>query len=289
MSGIRFNHVFTVLLLLSLLSAFVFPRRTSNLRSHVQGIFYPVAKPARMIASTIRGRMDGPKDTRPADDIIAENRRLKMSLANLSGQVAGLQARVAEMERFGDLAPLCKRVPVMGNDPAARDSLSVLGAFEPSLVNQPALYFDGLAGTFERAGKSGAQIRLVTDRSFSVTGRFGTFIDDSNGVMTFSPKKTELPLVEGQGRGVMMIRNVEVAELAKAQIGEGHWVVLEDKDFPPILQHVKLGRVVSIKKRIEAPLWADVEVRPEWNLMGLESVMVFNKHGESPTRMTQAE
>ncbi|MGB7158278.1 MAG: hypothetical protein WBD40_09450 [Tepidisphaeraceae bacterium] len=280
MSHVRFNHVFAGLLLLSLLSAFVFPKKTSGLRAHVQGIFYPVAKPARMIASALRGPFDRPDDKRPAKDIVEENHRLREALASLTGQIDVLHAMVAEGERFGDAAKYCKRVPVMGNDPASRDSLSVQGPFDPSLVNQPVLYIGGLAGRFERAGLSGAQVRLVTDRGFSATGCFGAFGEDGQGGIAFFPKDTVLPLVEGFGKGVMMIRNLKMEDVERGTIAEGAWVVLRDRDYPPLLQQKKLGKVVSIKKRVESPLWADIEVRPEWNLMALNYVMVLTKQGE---------
>ena len=279
MSQLKFNHVFTILLLLSLLSAFVIPRKSSGLRAHVQGVFYPVAKPARLIATTLRGRMDGPKDDRRADDIVAENQRLKISVAHLSGQIDRLQALVAEGERIGDLAKSCKRVTVMGNDPATRDSLSVTGSFDASLLNQPVLYQGGMAGTFERVGVTGAQVRLVTDRSFNARGRFGVFGNDINGVMTFIERDTTPPLIEGCGHGVMMVKNLEYKEVAQANIGEGTWVVLDDKDYPTDLQHIRIGRVVSVKKRLEAPLWADVELRPEYDLMKLSAVMVYTRDG----------
>jgi hypothetical protein len=280
MSQVKFNHVFTCLLLLSLVSAFVFPRKTSNVRAHVQGIFYPVAKPARVIASTIRGRMDRPTDSRPADTIVEENQRLKNTVANLSWQVEMLQARVAEGERLGPIEKWCKRVTVMGSDSGTRDSLSVVGSFDASLINQPALYEGGLAGTFERAGATGAQVRLVTDRSFSATGCFGTFNPEPNGGIGFTPKMTRAPLVEGLGRGVMISKHMEYKEAMDAKIGDGTWVVLEDKQFSQPVQRVKIGRVVSVKKRVESPLWADIELRPEYNLMALNAVMVFTKEGE---------
>jgi len=61
---------------------------------------------------------------------------------------------------------------------------------------------------------------------------------------------------------------------------KGKWVVLEDKQFAQPVQRVKIGRVVSVKKRVESPLWADIELRPEYNLMALNAVMVFTKEGE---------
>jgi len=50
MSWVRFNHVFAALLILSALSAFVIPERyTTKAQPQLQGLFYPVAKPARAI------------------------------------------------------------------------------------------------------------------------------------------------------------------------------------------------------------------------------------------------
>ncbi len=281
MSHFRFNHVFTGLLLLSILSAFVFPKKTSGLRAHVQGVFYPVAKPVRMIASALRGPVDRPVDKRPAHDVIVENNRLREAVASLTGQIDVLRAVADEGERFGNAAQFCKRVAVMGNDPAARDSLSVQGSFDPSLVNQPVLYIGGLAGRFERAGLTGAQVRLVTDRGFRATGRFGTFGDNGAGSVAFFPKKnTLLPFVQGYGKGVMMITNLKLEDVEKGQIAVGVWVVLEDREYPLLLNHKTLGKIVSITKRPEAPLWVDIEVRPEWNLMALNYVMVLTKQGE---------
>jgi len=279
MSRIKFNHVFAVLLLLSLLSAFVLPKYTSGVRAHVQGVFYPVAKPARVIASTLGGRFGGPRDDRAASDIVEENERLEGAVASLTGQMEVLIARVAEIEQFGEVGQLCKQVPVMGNDPASRDSLSVQGRFDASLLNQPVLYIGGLAGRFERAGLTGAQVRLVTDRSFSATGRFGEFYTNELGVRAFRGKDTTPPLVEGLGNGVMMIRNLKYTEAA-AHVQVGMRVVLDDKDYPPILTQQTLGKVVSVSRRPEAPLRADIEVRPEWNLNALTRVMVLQKLNE---------
>ena len=279
MSHVKFNHVFTVLLLLSVLSAFVIPKKTSGVRAHVQGIFYPVAKPARAIASAARGQMGGPEDKRAAADIVRENERLKLAVASLTGQMEQLITRVAETEQFGEVGEYCKRVPVMGSDPALRDSLSVPGRFDATLLNQPVLYIGGLAGRLERAGLTGAQVRLVTDRSFRATGRFGHFGTNEHGVTAFLPKDTTPPLVEGLGNGVMMVKNIKYDEALKF-VTEGMAVALDDQEYPSILAGQMIGKVVSIKRRPEAALWADIEVRPQWNLMALTSVMVLQKANE---------
>jgi hypothetical protein len=241
-----------------------------------------------MIASALRGPSGRLDDRRAAGEIVAENERLKIALAGLTAQVELLHSRVAEGEQFGEVGRYTKRVAVMGNDPGSRDSLSVVGRFDATLLNQPAVYNYGLAGRFERAGLTGAQVRLITDRSFSATGRFGAFVSDGVGGILFDAKSTVPPLVEGYGNGVMMVKNLEFEAAARAGIGEGTWVVLEDKDYPPVLKHQKLGRVVSVKKRPEAPLWADIEVRPEWNLMALTQVWVLRSPNEERSANSQA-
>ena len=288
MSHVKFNHVFALLVLLCILSAFVFPRSTSGIRAHVQGMFYPVAKPARAIASSVRGSLDRIDDKRPAGDIAAENQRLKGVVASLSAQVEHLSSRVAEGEQFGEVGKDAKRIAVMGNDPQSRDSLSVVGRFDATLFNQPALYSYGLAGRFERAGLTGAQVRLITDRSFSVTGRFARFVDNGQGGMVWRELETKPAIVAGAGNGVMMITNLEYKEAVEdAKIGEGTWVVLADREYPPMLQNQKLGRVVSVRRQAEAALWADIEVRPEWNLMALTQVWVLRDPNDS-TAVTRA-
>ncbi len=279
MSNVRFNYVFIVLLLASFLSAFVFPARTSVARASVQGMFYPVARPSRAIASRLRAKFDPPADPRAPRDILIENERLRTALASLTGQIEHLQKIASDRERFGNIGKYCTPVAVMGNDPARRDSLSIQGAYSSELIGRPALYIGGLAGVIERAGVGGAQVKLVTDRSFgAVTALFGSFQQDAEGRIFFSQRDTtKAAVVEGAGMGTMRIRNFQVKDLQAAKVSEGDWVVLDDNDYPALLKNAKLGRVISIKKSADAALVADVEVRPEWNLMALNEVMVLNK------------
>ena len=288
MSRIKFNHVFACLLLVSVVSAFVLPRKTSGIRSSVQGMFYPVAKPARMIAAAARGPFGQPKDKRPEKDVVAENVRLRAAVASLTGQLEHLQQIQADRARFGSIGQFCLPVPVMGSDPGSRDSLSIQGTFAATLVGQPALYVGGLAGTIERAGLSGAQVRLVTDRSFSAIGRIGTFGDDGAGGTKFQPKEITPAYVEGRGNGVMMISNIKFDELQLAKVTEGMVVALHDKDFPDLLKNQPLGQIVSIRRRPDAPHWADIELRPAWNLQALQEVMVL-KREDSSTALTNAQ
>ena len=51
MSFIRFNHVFAALMILSIITGFILdPIYTEPTRGQLQGVFYPVSRPARRIA-----------------------------------------------------------------------------------------------------------------------------------------------------------------------------------------------------------------------------------------------
>ena len=69
----------------------------------------------------------------------------------------------------------------------------------------PVLYLGELVGRIERGGPAGAQVQLVTDLGFRVTGRFGRAVRKSDSEFEFQPTATEIPLVEGIGRGMMIV------------------------------------------------------------------------------------
>ena len=52
----RFKDVFACLIILSFISAFFLPATLTNPARNIQALFYPIARPARAIASTSSGR-----------------------------------------------------------------------------------------------------------------------------------------------------------------------------------------------------------------------------------------
>src|SRR4051794_34545975 len=93
MSNLRFNQVFTLLMVVSLLSAFVIPPRFTNpARVELQGLFSPISRPVRAIAGLIYRRVHrdvpvdegSPATPRPPQTIVEENRQLRTALASLA-------------------------------------------------------------------------------------------------------------------------------------------------------------------------------------------------------------
>src|SRR4051794_6439916 len=109
---LRFNQVFTLLIALSLLSVFVLPAKYTNPVRSIQGLFAPVARPARAIGWRVRNRLAPPAaDARLAIDVKEENERLKTEVLNLAGQLEALRRLEQDRSRLGDIRPRCTAFP----------------------------------------------------------------------------------------------------------------------------------------------------------------------------------
>lgn len=282
MFSLRFNHVFLTLLILSGVSAFIIPRRfTDAVRAQVQGVFSPVSRPARMTAGWIQQRV-APRETadhRSQEAIGQENQRLQVEVAHLTEQLKALQKLNADRDAMGPLRSLCTAVAVIGGDAGMRQSLALAGSQLGEVRGgQPVLYPGGVAGRIDRAGAGAAQVRLITDVGFRMTGHFGRFQESKDGRIAFARIALPAALVEGIGNGIMVIRNLTMKDIASAELAENDWVVLDDADWPIHVQGQLLGRIISIKSRSQAPLFAEIRLAPAANLLALREVMVLTKN-----------
>jgi cell shape-determining protein MreC len=281
MFQLKFNQVFVGLLGLSFLSAFVVPARFTNPVRNLQGLFAPVARPARALGYALHARFARPEtDNRSVADVKDENIRLRAELASLTGQLDELKRINGDRERLGDLRPLCTPFPVLGSDPASRDSLVLAASSRDGLApDMPVLYPYGLVGEIDRVGPGGAQVQLVTDRQFRAGGRFKRMVKNERGEITYISKGRTMPVVEGAGKGEMVVRNVPLRDTGSANDGilVGDLLALEDPERPTNLRDQWLGRVESIEPQPKAPQYAEIRIKPIKNLAGLREVMVMNK------------
>jgi cell shape-determining protein MreC len=141
----------------------------------------------------------------------------------------------------------------------------------------PVLTSGGLLGRTFAAGLGAAKVRLITDTESRIAVRFGRFVQDAAGRVTFVELQTPEPLAQGLGRGVMSVRNLAAKDVAQAGISIGDWVVLADGSFPSNLQGFKVGQVTEIGARADGPLHADIRIAPAAKLAGLRQVMVMNR------------
>ena len=253
---------------LSFLSAFIIPQKYSDRVRNIQGLFAPVSRPAAAIGSWFRGRTASPNDPRPDADIRAENDILKVKIASLEAQLEAINRKSDERESVGPVGKYSVAVPVVGADSGTRQSLSIEATSRsPVREGMPVVYPGGFVGRVTRVGAGGAQVRLVTDLGFKVLGYFRR----DQPLRTRTP-----PLIQGAGKGMMVVRNLDLKE-ARELLHEGDWAMLDDGDFPQVVTGERLGRIVSIKPRSDAPLMAEIRLEPMRNLLELREVMVVVK------------
>ncbi len=254
MSSIRFNHVFTALVAVSALSAFVINPKYTNQIRNFQGLFAPVASPVRQFAAAINDRLATPheQDHRPLAAVRAENQELRVTLMGVMGQLAELKRVNAERAKLGPLRPLCTPVRVIATDSGTSDSLALAGTSRNAIMQGMAVvYSQGLVGRIDRVGLGGSQVQLVTDRSFRVTAHFQYWEKQQDGSLLPKPRQTSLAVVQGEGKGAMVVQSMTAKDAEHVQIGDE--VVLDDSSWPPAVQSQRLGLVVSKTVRRDAP------------------------------------
>ncbi len=285
MSAIKFQHVFVALLVLSFSSAFFIPAKyTTRVQPQVQSLFLPVARPVRLVAGWVSGRIVRPEtlDTRDAGVLAEENDALRLELVAMMQTIAELQKRDAERGLVGRIREFCTPVGVVGADPGAgREALLLNGSSLQGLKeNQVALYGGSIAGIIETPpGLAGAQLRLITDNGFRVGAFFGRTGTNADGKVTFQRLESMPPaLIEGVGGGAMRCAtDVTMDDVHASGLQAGDWVVVEEADWDSRLQGRRLGKVVRVAPRTTAPLYADIRIEPTTNLLRLREVMVLTK------------
>jgi len=287
--SLKFNQVFVGLLALAFVSAFILPSKYTNPVRSIQGLFYPVSRPARAVGYALNKRFSHPpRDTRAVEDVKTENDQLRLLVSSLTAQLEELQRVNADRQLIGDVQKLCTPAKVVGNGSAAqRDSLALrAGTLDGIREGMPVLYRHGLVGRIERAGPGGSQVELCTDRDFGVAAQFRRYQKTEQQFVYETPGQTQ-PFIKGAGHGKMLITNVqlkETADTAPKPVKVGDYVVCDDPEWDAA-RGQWLGRIEKIES---ARLFAVITVAPIVDLNGLDEVMVMNK-ASLPEPQTAAE
>lgn len=271
----RFNTVFTFLLLISGSCAFILPReRTGAVRGWGEAVLAPVASPVRAMGAAVRGRIGGPGESRAGAES-AEVQRLRAEVARLTTQNQELQRLVASRELMGDAHRYSVPVRVIGLDSGGKQNLLLDGGRADGLSEGMAVVWrDSLIGRIDHVQEHSARVKLVTDRTFRVSAVFGRFVAGEAGSAAFLPLQSNVPLVEGGGDALAVV-GLTMQELKQAGVAAGHWVVLADADWPPVVQGFLLGQVEKIEPQSENMLYGRVEIRPRLDARQLREVMVI--------------
>ena len=247
------------------------------------GLLAPVSLPAyrvgRFVANVASVAYDEDALLSPAERSRARLERerdlLRVRNASLLSQLELLQTVHRDRAKLGK--PLMARLAagkIVGRDGTV---VTVLNSdFAPFAVGMPALQYGpdgvGVAGVVSAVGLGTAQVRLVSDPSMRVIGGF-VRADAEAGTMR--RLETEPPLVEGDGFGACRVARHREADLDRAGVVVGDWVVLADAKWPEELLGMPIGRVTQIEPLVGEPGFARVEVRPTAELSSLGEVMVM--------------
>jgi hypothetical protein len=283
MGQIRGQHVFTVLMGAAALTAFVIPPSfTAFAKPHLESFFAPVAGPTAAVAARVRQRIDPVReaDDRPAENVKAENKVLRDTVAYLKEQLTALQQINADRTTLGEARRLCTPVAVVGAEASAQAQRLALSAGTNDNIakDMPVLYAGAMvAGRVMSAGIGGAQLRLVTDPGFAVTGSFHRWEPQPNGIPRLTPIAITATPVVGLGRNMMVAPYAKLIDVKNAGVRANDIVILDDATWPEAVQGMGLGRVVSVGPSPKAPLQAEIRIEPHGELVQLREVMVMNK------------
>lgn len=277
MSHIKFNHVFAFLLVLSLVSAFVIPPEyTNKALPQVQSIFAPVSAPARKVGAWVHGRVSSREspDKRKAEDVKAENQRLRAQVIELTEQIDLERKRNAQWESLRSLKEQSVPVEVAGADSGTRDSLALQGStLEHVRDKAVAFYPAGVAGQIQgRAGVAGAQLRLITDPGFRVRGHFVRMTPEGKA-LEVSPELVFL----GVGNAMRLQTPLSEQTIKEYGLEVGDIAVADEADWPQALKGTPLGSITKMTPKRDAAGFVDVRIEPPVNLKLLDEVMVMRK------------
>lgn len=283
MRRLRFNQIFGLLLVLCILSAFVWPGQVNPSWSNAQIIFAPIAQPMRRGAAWLLGniRPVTTGDHRPDADIRAENQQLKVEVTQLQGQLKTLAKMAAERRELGGLLNYCVATSVIGADSDDRQSLNVQQTDPAALHNGQIVVCPlGLVGRIQNASAAGAKVLLITDKSARPTSvSFGRLIRQENGQYFFQRLATDKTLLYGDGANELIARQgLTIAQVKSADLRIGDWAIVDDPDYPLALAGLRVGQITDIRASVTGPLYADIFLHPTTNLAELQEVLVVTKY-----------
>lgn len=285
--NLRFPEVFGLIMFVALLSSFAMPRSMSGrIENTFQFLFAPVAGPIQWVAAGKDSAKS--KDVALLPEVSDEVERLRQEKASLlayaqmlRGQVLTLTRRQAEAEIVGEqLANLVTPAKVIGVDAAnGRDVLRLAGSTGRSVAkDQPVITEAGLVGRIQEVGVGGqASVRLISDRGFKITVRFGRFQHNAAGGLEIGEVPLGVTVLEGVGAGQLRIHALKTSDVQKADLRVDDLVLLGDTDteqWPIEVHGYRVGMVSKILEKVDAPGIAEIWVEPGARLLTLKNVLV---------------
>jgi cell shape-determining protein MreC len=284
MSHLRFNHVFSTLMLLAALSAWFSPSVSDRAQAQLQVLFVPVSKPIYAFASWVHDRASprrarddsSPDHPRDATVIIQENNDLRQQVELLRAEVQRLQELNADFDKVGDLRSRCVRVEVAGGDAGLTDTRQLNAGTHRGLADgMPVICPDGVIGRLTKVGELNSRVQLLTDKSNNVTVSFARIEKDAGGHARMNNVSYPDCVATGLGNGKMLIINKPWDALSALKVND--WVMLADKEVGWRNLVYRIGRVSAIQQQEHNPKFGQIEIESSVDPKRLKDVMVVVK------------
>ncbi|MGN6725977.1 MAG: rod shape-determining protein MreC [Tepidisphaeraceae bacterium] len=271
---------------LAALCAFTLQPVRSGVRETIAELFVPVAWPVHAIGLTLSRRLApetstdllSPANPRNADDLRHQNAELLTRLANLEAQLDDLRQLSAQYDKLGALRTLVHPARVIAGPQPPRQTLTIAtGTLKGLREKLPVVSPMGFAGQIYDVSLTGgtAKVLLPTDPASHLSARFVRFVNQPDGTVGVQAIKTNPPLVDGDGHG-MVVRALTAREVRNA-LKVGDVALLDDVTFPPAVKGLRLGTVRKITLPATDAGFAVIELEPTTNFASLSEVLVVDK------------
>jgi cell shape-determining protein MreC len=267
-------------------SALAMPLGMGDSLRHIGVLLMPVSLPVRMMAGTVDSKWVKPQTSlspetsagRTVDQLRNDYETMKYQNTVLLSENDLLRRQLADVRQMNIQMPV-KFFHVIGGDLGKHQILTLMISSGDGVgPGMPVMYQSkntkSLAGKLEILGMGSANVRLITDKDSRVTGTFRRQLKDAG----LSDLPQDPKTIEGNGAGRMLIKSVKREEALPttnpaSRLAVGDWFVVADNDLPPEVQGYKLGEIESIPDG-KKPLFVDIVLRPDTDLMKLKEVMV---------------
>jgi cell shape-determining protein MreC len=273
-------------MLLAALSAVFSPRVSERAQAHLQGLFYPVSKPAYAVSDWVHERTiprktrdDGsPEHPRDLAEVYQENTDLRMQVKILQADLQRLQELNADRDKIGDLRSRCTPVEVVGGDAGLSDSSRMLsgGSLRGLAENMPVICPDGIVGQLTKVGATSSRVRFITDKGVTVIVSFARVEKDDAGKARMVNASYPDCVAIGQGEGKMIVTNKPWKDL-NGSVKVNDWVMLNDKDKNWRNLVYRIGRVTAVQQQKGDVKFGEIMIESMVDPTRLKEVMVVVK------------
>ena len=273
--------------LIAFIAAFTLPPVRDGVKMTVQGLFVPVARPARAIGQALndavispinRFNLEGGPET--LERARYENGMLRSRLSNVESQLEDLKKANAQFRRLNtNLQSRVEAATVLGGPVDQRQTLTIATPNLSKIEEKMAVVHPlGVVGRVLSVAPTGgtARVLLATDPAFRVDVRFIRFQTRPDNTIEAVPLPMPVAvLAEGTTRE-LTVRYLP-ARPTRELLRVGDAVLLDDPTFPAVTRGLRLGTIRAIDLPSTDAGYASMQIEPTADLATLSEVLVVNK------------